>query len=64
MKQALLESTIIQGMVTLILVCAVTYINVTGGTASDELVQALFTVIGFWFGAKTGQATAARVFRG
>lgn len=57
MRELFLESTIIQGLVTLILVCAVVYLNVTGGQVSDELVQALFTVIGFWFGSKTNLAS-------
>ncbi len=57
MKDLLLESTIIQGLVTLILVLAVTYISVTGGVVPDILSQALFTVIGFWFGTKSRQMT-------
>ena len=61
MKELLLESTLIQGLVTLILVCVVAYINVTGGVVSDELIQALFTVIGFWFGSKTGLASGRYV---
>jgi len=56
-KELLLESTIIQGIVTLILVLAVAYLSVTGGVVPDILSQALFTVIGFWFGTKSRQMT-------
>ncbi len=56
MKEALLQSTLIQGAVTLILVVTVAYVNVTGGTVSPEVVQTLSLAMGFWFGAKTTQA--------
>jgi len=58
MKDLLLESTIIQGIVTLILVLATTYLSIIGSPIPAELSQALFAVIGFWFGSKTRQATS------
>lgn len=55
-KQAFLESTIIQGVVTLILIGAIVYLAVTGQTIPEVLVNAAMIVIGFWFGSKGVQA--------
>jgi hypothetical protein len=55
-KSALLESTIIQGTVTLILIASIVYLAVTGQTIPEVLVNAVMIVIGFWFGSKGLQA--------
>jgi hypothetical protein len=52
MKELFLNSTIVQGLVTLVLVCTVAYLCVTGQEVPDILTQALFMVLGFWFGSK------------
>lgn len=60
MKQAILESTVIQGLVTLVLVGVVGYLSVVGQPIPDLLTNALMIVLGFWFGSKTGIETAKR----
>lgn len=63
MKDALLESTIIQGTVTLILVITVAYMSVQGVEIPPLLNNALMAVIGFWFGSKAGVEVAKRKYK-
>jgi hypothetical protein len=58
-KDALLDSTIIQGTVTLALVGSVIYLSVVGAAVPEVLVNSLMIVIGFWFGSKVTQAVRA-----
>jgi hypothetical protein len=56
LQQALLESTIVQALVTLVLVGVICYLAVTGQAIPDLLVNITTLIIGFWFGTKGVQA--------
>jgi len=51
----LMESVIIQGLVTLILVATVSYMFVVGMDVPDTLTSIIYVIIGFYFGSKTQQ---------
>jgi hypothetical protein len=57
--ELLKQSIIVQAFVTFILVCATTYLWVTGQPVPQELLAVLTLVIGFYFGSKTGFAQGA-----
>jgi hypothetical protein len=59
-KELLYESTIIQGVTTLMLVSVTVYLSIIGAPIPSELSQALFAVIGFWFGSKSQQMVVKR----
>lgn len=63
MKRALMESTIIQGTVTLVLVATVAYMSIKGIAIPELLNNSLMAIIGFWFGSKTGVEVAKRRYR-
>lgn len=59
MKDALFElfdmlrdSVILQAYITVIIVTVAAYLWATHGTIPSELLQALYVVLGFFFGAK------------
>jgi hypothetical protein len=60
-NELLLESTIIQGIVTVIVVGAVVYMLVVGAAVPTELWSLLTLVVGFWFGSKVTQAVRGNV---
>ena len=50
--ELLQESVITQSLVTLMLLGAVVYIEVTGRSVPNDLWSATMVVLGFWFGQK------------
>lgn len=52
------ESVIVQSLITLILVLGIVYMFVTGMPVPDQLLDILYLVLGFWFGAKTQKMIA------
>lgn len=50
------ESVVIQGTITLILVCVICYLYIQQLPVPDTLSGLLMVVIGFWFGSKSQQA--------
>jgi hypothetical protein len=46
------ESIIVQSLITLILVSAISYLFVTERNVPDALLQLTLIVTGYWFGAK------------
>ena len=54
--QLLSESTIVQALVTLVLVVADCFLWATGKPVPPELLQLTTVVVGFWFGTKAQQA--------
>jgi len=54
--ELLRESVLIQAIITLILVCAVSLMAVRGDAPPDWMIQVLMVVIGFYFGSKTERA--------
>ena len=50
------DSVLIQGIVTLVLVCVICYLTVTGQEIPDLVVNLAGLVIGFWFGSKVEQS--------
>ena len=58
------ESIIVQSIVTLLLVSAITYMYIVGQEVPSDLVNVSLLVLGFWFGTKTqGSVNAAQVER-
>lgn len=54
--ELLKESTIFQGMVTLLLIATICYMFIVGYEVPDELFNIVFTVLAFWFGQKVNMA--------
>ena len=46
------ESVIVQGTITLILVCSVVYLAVVGRPVPDELSAGMALALGYYFGSK------------
>jgi carbon starvation protein CstA len=49
------DSTLIQGSITLVCVCGIVYLWVTGKPVSDSLLGIVLLIIGYYFGSKTQQ---------
>lgn len=49
------DSVIVQASVTLIVVCAIVYLYVSGQTVPPELINITMLILGFYFGGKTQQ---------
>lgn len=58
--QLLEESVLVQALITLIMVTAVTYMYVTGQPVPDALVNFVALILGYYFGSKTQQAVTRR----
>jgi hypothetical protein len=52
------ESIIVQSLITLILISAISYLFVTERSVPDALLQLTLIVVGYWFGAKQSFAGA------
>lgn len=52
------ESTLIQGLLTLIIISAIVYMAVTGQEINRELLSFGTLIVGFWFGSKAQQQFA------
>jgi hypothetical protein len=50
------ESVIIQSVVTLVIICVIGYMVVTGQSMPKEFWAIAGSVIGFWFGSKSQMA--------
>lgn len=46
------ESTIIQGVVTLVFTGVISYLYVVRGDVPESLINLLAIILGFWFGSK------------
>lgn len=57
------ESVIVQGTITMILLCAVVYMFVTGKDVPGELYSLLTLVFGFYFGSKVENVKAKTLAR-
>ena len=49
------DSTIIQGSITLVCVCGIVYLWVTGKPVDNNLLGIVLLIIGYYFGSKTQQ---------
>jgi hypothetical protein len=54
------ESVIIQGLITLIVICTVMYMYVRQLYIPQDLINLLNLVVGFWFGSKITGAVMRR----
>lgn len=54
LKDLFVESTVVQGLVTLTLVITVCYQAVSGQDISEVVAGSLGIVMGFWFRSKAG----------
>ncbi len=54
LKQMFVESTVVQGLVTLVLVSTVCYQAIIGQDISEVVAGSLGIVMGFWFRSKAG----------
>ena len=53
--ELLRDSTLIQGSITLVCICGIVYLWVTGKPVSDNLLGIVLLIIGYYFGSKTQQ---------
>jgi len=49
------ESVILQALIALILVGVICYLYIVGKDVPEALTQALFVILGFYFGAKSAE---------
>jgi hypothetical protein len=54
------ESVIIQGLITLIVICTVMYMYVRQLYIPQDLINLLNLIVGFWFGSKITGAVLRR----
>jgi hypothetical protein len=54
------ESVIIQGLITLIVICTVMYMYVRQLYIPQDLINLLNLIVGFWFGSKITGAVMRR----
>jgi len=48
-----MESVIVQGLITLVLVVTVSYMFATQIPVPDQLVSIIYVIVGFYFGSKS-----------
>lgn len=53
--ELLKESVIVQGIIALVVLCAIVYLYITTGNAPTELVSIFMVILGFYFGGKAQQ---------
>jgi len=53
--ELLRESVILQALIALILVGVICYLYIVGKEVPEPLTQALFVILGFYFGAKSAE---------
>ena len=60
LKQAFLESVIVQALIALVLLGVICYMYATGMEVPEPLVNFFALVLGYYFGSKTQRAAMKR----
>ena len=62
--QLLQESTLIQALMSLMLLATILYLYIVGREVPQELTQFMVLILGFYFGSKSQQVISTNIKKG